>query len=57
MTSKAYFTVSGIFIALYILTSFGVLVGLPEGVHQFCTVVFAGAAFLGWRKKKQEQGR
>jgi hypothetical protein len=57
MTSKAYFTVSGIFIALYILTTFGVLVGLPEGVHQVCTLLFAGAAFLGWRKKRQEEGR
>jgi hypothetical protein len=57
MTSKAYFKVSGIFVALYILTSFGVMAGLPEGVHRVCTLIFAGAAFLGWRKKKQEEGR
>jgi type III secretory pathway component EscV len=55
MTSKAYFSISGIFIALYVLTSFGEIVGLPGWVHQACTVVFAGAAFLGVRKKKQEQ--
>jgi hypothetical protein len=57
MTSKAYFKVSGIFVALYILTSFGVMAGLPEGVHRVCTLIFAGAAFLGWRKKTQEEGR
>jgi type III secretory pathway component EscV len=55
MTSKAYLSIAGIFIALYILTSLGVIVGLPEWVHQACTVVFAGAAFLGVRKKKREQ--
>jgi hypothetical protein len=39
MTSKAYFIVSGIFMALYILTSFGVMAGLPEGVHQVCDLL------------------
>jgi type III secretory pathway component EscV len=55
MTSKAYFSIAGIFIAFYILASLGVIAGLPEWVHQACTVVFAGAVFLGVRKKKQEQ--
>jgi len=57
MTSKAYFGIAGIFITLYILTSFGVVAGLPEWVHQVCTLIFAGAAILGLRKKKHEQAQ
>jgi hypothetical protein len=55
MTSKTYFTIAGIFMALYILTTFGVAVGLPEWMHQICTIVFAGATFLGVMKKKREK--
>ena len=54
MTSKRYFTIAGIFIALYIVTSLGVIAGLPEWVHQICTVIFAASVFLGVRQKKKE---
>jgi type III secretory pathway component EscV len=57
MNSKQYFIIAGIFITLYILTSLGVVAGLPEWVHQVCTVIFAGAVLLGVRKRKAEQGR
>jgi hypothetical protein len=57
MTSKTYFSIAGVFIALYLLTSFGVVAGLPDWVHQVCTLAFAGAVFLGLKQKKQEQGR
>ncbi|MGY3087020.1 type III secretory pathway component EscV [Hymenobacter sp. UYAg731] len=55
MTSKGYFTLTGIFIALYILSSFGVIAGLPDWLHQLCTLIFAAAAFLGVRQKKKEE--
>jgi hypothetical protein len=54
MNSKQYFIIAGIFITLYIFTSFGVIAGLPNWVHQVCTLIFAGAVFLGIRRKKQE---
>lgn len=54
MTSKTYFLIAGIFIAIYIVSSFGVIAGLPDWVHQVSTVIFAGAVFLGARKKKEE---
>jgi len=57
MTSKTYFTLTGVFIACYLLTSFGVIAGLPEWLHQVCTFLFAGAVLLGVRKKKEEGGR
>jgi hypothetical protein len=57
MTSKQYFSISGIFITLYIVTSFGEIIGLPGWVHQICTVIFAGAALLGVRKRKEEAGQ
>jgi type III secretory pathway component EscV len=57
MNSKQYFIIAGIFITHYILTSLGVVAGLPEWVHQVCTVIFAGAVLLGVRKRKAEQGR
>ena len=56
MSSKAYFTLAGVFIACYLLTSFGVIAGLPEWLHQVCTVLFAAAVLLGVRKKKEETG-
>ena len=54
MTSKTYFIIGSIFMGLYVLTSFAVMVGVPEWAHQVCTIVFAGAIFLGIKKKKQE---
>ncbi len=54
MTAKTYFTIAGVFIALYIITTLGVIVGMPDWVHQVCTVVFATSAFLGLRQKKKE---
>lgn len=57
MTSKTYFTLTGVFIVCYLLTSFGVIAGLPEWLHQVCTFLFAGAVLLGVRKKKEEGGR
>ncbi len=55
ITSKTYFKISGIFITLYLISIFGVIIGLPDWVHQVCTVVFATAAFLGVRQRKKEQ--
>lgn len=54
MTSKTYFLIGSIFMGLYVLTSLAVMVGVPEWAHQVCTIVFAGAIFLGIKKKKQE---
>ena len=54
MTSKTYFLIGGIFLGLYVLTTFAVVAGVPEWAHQVCTIVFAGAFFLGVKKKKQE---
>jgi uncharacterized membrane protein YhdT len=54
MTSKTYFTIATIFIALYIGTSFGGIVGLPDWVHQVCTLLFVSATVLGLRQKKLE---
>ena len=54
MTSKTYFLIGSIFLGLYVLTTFAVVVGVPEWAHQVCTIVFAGAVFLGVKKKKQE---
>jgi type III secretory pathway component EscV len=54
MTSKKYFTIACVFMALYIVSSLGVIAGLPDWVHQICTVVFAGAIFLYIRQKKIE---
>ena len=55
MSSTLYFSIAGIFMTLYVITSLGVIAGLPDWTHQICTILFAGAAFLGVRKKKQEQ--
>jgi hypothetical protein len=55
MNSKQYFIIASIFMFLYLLTSFGVIAGLSEWVHQVCTLIFAGAVFLGIRRKKQEK--
>ena len=55
MSSKAYFTIAIVFIVLYVVTSFAVIKGFPEWVHQVCTVVFAVAAFLGYRQRKRER--
>ena len=57
MTSKTYFTLAGVFIAAYLLASFGVIAGLPDWVHQVCTLLFAGAVLLGIQKKKEENGQ
>jgi hypothetical protein len=57
MTSKAYFKIAGIFMVLYIITTFGVIVGLSDWAHRICTVIFAGAAFLGVRQKKIENNK
>ena len=54
MTSRTCFAIGTLFIILYVLTSFGVVAGVPEWVHQVCTVGFAVAIFLGLKKKKQE---
>jgi hypothetical protein len=54
MTSKTYFRIATIFIVLYIVTSFGVVAGLPDWVHQVCTLIFVGAIVLGLRQKKLE---
>jgi hypothetical protein len=54
MTSKIYFLIAGIFIGLYVLTTLGVIIGLPDSIHQYCTIIFAGATFLGIRQKKKE---
>ena len=54
MTSRTYFLIGSIFLGLYVLTTFAVVVGVPEWAHQVCTIVFAGAVFLGVKKKKQE---
>lgn len=54
MTSKTHFAIGALFIVLYVLTTFGVVAGVPEWVHQVCTVVFVVAFFLGLKKKKQE---
>lgn len=54
MTSKKYGIIAGIFVALYVVTSLGVIAGLPDWVHQICTVIFAGAAFLAYKQKKIE---
>jgi type III secretory pathway component EscV len=46
-----------VFIAAYLLASFGVIAGLPDWVHQVCTLLFAGAVLLDIRKKKEENGQ
>ena len=55
MTSKKYFTIAGVFVALYIIASLGVIVGIPEWVHQFSSITFVAATFLGLREKKKEK--
>ncbi len=54
MTSKAYFTIAGIFVIAYIVFSFTDILGLPSWIHQGCTVIFAVATFLGVQQKKKE---
>ena len=56
LTSKIYFTLTGVFITGYLLASFGVIAGLSDWVHQVCTLLFAGAVLLGIQKKKKERG-
>ncbi len=55
MTSKFYFKVVIIFIILYIVTSIGVIWGIPDWVHQVCSIAFVFATFLGLRQKKKER--
>ena len=55
MNSKIYFSIAGVFIALYVLTSLGVIVGLPEGVHRVFTVLFVLFVFVGLNQKKHEK--
>jgi uncharacterized membrane protein YhdT len=54
MTSKTYFSIAGVFIFLYIITSFDKIIGFPEWIRQFCIIVFAITAYLGYQKKKSE---
>lgn len=54
MTSKEYFNITKIFMLLYIITTLGVIIGIPDWIHQCCTVIFVGALWLEFRKKKQE---
>ena len=53
MTSKTHFAIGALFIVLYVLTTFGVVAGVPEWVHQVCTVVFVVAFFLGLKKRSK----
>ena len=55
MTSKSYFAIAGFFIALYVVASLGVAAGLPDWVHQVCTIVFALAVYLGLKEQKKEK--
>jgi uncharacterized protein (DUF983 family) len=55
MTSKAYFTIAGIFVIAYIVFSFTDILGVPSWIHQVCTVIFAAATFLGLQQKKKEK--
>jgi hypothetical protein len=54
MTSKTCFTIAIAFIVLYIISSFGVVGGLPDWVHRVCTIGFVSMIFIGFRQKKKE---
>ena len=55
MTSKTYFLIGSIFLGMYVLTTFAVLVGVPEWAHQVCTIVFAGALFSRELKRRSKK--
>lgn len=55
MNSKIYFSIAGVFIALYIITSLGVTIGLPDGFHRVFTLLFALFVFLGVTQQKKEK--
>ena len=54
MTSKRYFSLAGLFIILFILTSFGDIFNLPVWIHWLTTIGLAVSVFLGMKKKKEE---
>tara|TARA_B100000965_G_C19346804_1_gene649934 strand:- start:56 stop:241 length:186 start_codon:yes stop_codon:yes gene_type:complete len=54
MTSKNYFTIAGIFLILFILTSIADIFSLPVWIHWLTTIGLAVFAFLGLNKKKEE---
>jgi hypothetical protein len=56
MTSKAYFTLATVFVALYLGTALGTAAGLPEWVHDACTLGLAVAIALGlWQRRREQQ--
>ncbi len=54
MTSKKYFTLAVICIISYIISSFGVVSGVPDWVPRVCTIGFVSMIFLGYKRKKKE---
>jgi hypothetical protein len=57
MTSKKYSIIASVFMAFYIVTSLGTSAGLPDWIHQLCTIVFASSVFLGYREKRKEAAK
>ena len=54
MASKTYFNIAGIFMLVFIITSFGEIFNLPMWLNKIAVLFFAIFVLLGYYQKKKE---